>query len=35
MHPPEIYVDRDEEQVLRVAGTGVRLDSLLGRFQHG
>ena len=35
MQPPKIYVHLDEHQVLRVANTGVMLDSLLASFQQG
>ena len=35
MQTPKIYVHLDEHQVLRVANTGVMLDSLLASFQQG
>jgi len=35
MQSPKIYVHLDEHQVLRVAHTGVMLDSLLASFQQG
>ena len=35
MQAPKIYVHLDEHQVLRVAHTGVMLDSLLASFQQG
>ena len=35
MHPPKSYVRNDEHNVLRVAKSGVMLDSLLASFEQG